>query len=56
MKELDDGEYGFRSVHYRWLTATGMTEDTPPEDQPHLMASKEHPHEHAQFEIIPVEE
>jgi hypothetical protein len=29
-----------------------MTDETPPEQQPHLLANKEHPHEHAEFEII----
>jgi hypothetical protein len=55
MQELENSKYGFLSIHHRWLSATGMTDKTPPEEQPHLTAHKEHPHEHAQFEIIPVE-
>jgi hypothetical protein len=55
MEQLGNGKYGFRSSHHRWLSATGMTDETPPEQQPHLLANKEHPHEHAEFEIIPVQ-
>jgi len=55
MIDLGYGKYGFRSCHHRWLTATGMTDQTPPEQEPHLIAYKEHPHEHGQFGIIPVQ-
>jgi len=55
IKDLGYGKYGFQSRHHHWLIATGMTDETPPEEQPHLMAHKEHPHEHAHFEIIPVQ-
>ncbi len=54
MEELANGKYGFRSSHDLWLTATGMTVDNPPEKQPHLVASKEHSHDHGHFELIPV--
>lgn len=54
MEQLENGKCGFRSSHHRWLSATGMTDQDPPEEQPHLLANKEHLHEHGQFEIIPV--
>jgi hypothetical protein len=54
MEELKNGKYGFRSSHDLWLSATGMTKENPPEKQPHLVASKEHSHDHGHFEIIPV--
>ena len=52
---LDNGKYGFRSTHGRWLSATGITDETPSEEEPHLMVNKEHLNENAEFEIIPVE-
>jgi len=55
MEEMESEKYGFRSSHNLWLTATGMTEANPPEEQPHLIASREHSYTHAHFEIIPVE-
>ncbi|CAF1675968.1 unnamed protein product, partial [Didymodactylos carnosus] len=56
MKQLENGKYAFRSCYGRWLNATGMTDDNPPETQPHLFANKEHHHQHAQFDVIPVKQ
>ncbi|CAF3855963.1 unnamed protein product [Rotaria magnacalcarata] len=55
MKQLENGKYAFHSNHHRWLTATGMTDATPPEQEAHLLTTKEKHYEQAQFDVIEVE-